>query len=307
MLGQLEKAKEIHDILQEYIKIHNDIFKSSLRRIIPFFGIFEAIDYGKHYKNLNSLKERLNGIIRTLDKESEFGALIKQYAEALLDTILCLGIMCEKLYEKSQGNLKAYTWQQYRKDLTVYKASANKYAAFGLQVNEYLYKPEYVQPQQKFMTKQDVMITSAEVIKLLVTGIANIPASELLSECNKIGMRQVPYQDVGGIDSILPPFDAGYHLRFNPDGKEEALFEILEKDGFVLQAGYQLGLPKAQNRYQQLKQIIESHYGGGYPMDVGEIEIINYGNENTVAYLSHTKIAGNDVITIRVGNRRFWG
>jgi len=125
MLGQLEKAKEIHDILQEYIKIHNDIFKYSLRRIIPFSGIFEATDYGKHYENLNSLKERLNGIIRTLDKESEFGALIKQYAEALLDTILCLRIMCEKLYEKSQGNLKAYTWQQYRKDLAVYKASAN--------------------------------------------------------------------------------------------------------------------------------------------------------------------------------------
>jgi hypothetical protein len=41
-------------------------------------------------------------------------------------------------------------------------------------------------------------------------------------------------------------------------------------------------------------------------MDVGEMEIINYGDENTIAYLSHTKIAGNDVITIRAGNRRFW-
>lgn len=305
MLGQLEKAKEIHDILQEYIKIHNNIFKSSLRRIIPFFGIFEAIDYGKHYKNLNSIKERLNGIIRTLDKESEFGALINQYAEALLDTILCLGIMCEKLYEKSQGNLKAYTWQKYKKDFAVYKTSANKYKAFGLQVNEYLYKPEYVQSQQKFMTKQDVIITSAEVIKLLVTGIANISASELLSECNKIGMRQVPYQDIG-LDSNLPPFDAGYHLRFIPDGKEEALFEILQKDGFVLQASYQLVLQKAQNSCQQLKQILESYYGVGYPMNLGEMEIINYGNENTVAYLSHIKIAGNDVITIRVGNRSFW-
>ena len=175
----------------------------------------------------------------------------------------------------------------------------------GKMITVYGKVPEYVQSQQKFMTKQDVMITSAEVIKLLVTGIADITASELLSECNKIGMRQVPYQDVG-LDSNLPPFDAGYHLRFNPDGKEEALFEILQKDGFVLQAGYQLVLPKAQNRYQQLKQILESHYGVGYPMDVGEMEIINYGNENTIAYLSHTKIAGNDAITIRVGNRRFW-
>jgi hypothetical protein len=165
--------------------------------------------------------------------------------------------------------------------------------------------PEYVQSQQRFMTKQSVTITSAEVIKLLVTGIANIGASELLNECKKIGMRQVPYQDIG-LDSNLPHFDTGYHFRFNPDGKEEALFEILQKDGFVLQAGYQLVLPRAQNRYQQLKQILEFHYGEGHPMSVGEIEIINYRNEETIAYLSHTKIPGNDVITIRVGNRRFW-
>jgi hypothetical protein len=155
------------------------------------------------------------------------------------------------------------------------------------------------------MTKQNATITSAQVIKLLVSGIANISASELLNECRKIGMRQVPYQDIG-LNSNLPSFDTGYHLRFNPDGKEEALFEILQKDGFVLQAGYQLVLPRAQNRYQQLKQILESHYDVSYPMNVGEIEIINYRNETTIAYLSYTRITGNDVITIRVGNRRFW-
>ncbi|MBS3955235.1 MAG: hypothetical protein KGZ88_19980 [Methylomicrobium sp.] len=184
-------------------------------------------------------------------------------------------------------------------------SQANKYKAFGLQVNEYLYKPEYVQSQQRFMTKQRVTITSAEVIKLLVTGVAKIGASELLNECKKIGMRQIPYQDIG-IDSNLPSFDTGYHLRFNPDGKEEALFEILQKDDFVLQAGYQLVLSRAQNRYQQFKQLLESHYRVSYPMNVEEIEIINYGNENTIAYLSHAKIAEKDVITIRVGNRRFW-
>jgi len=165
--------------------------------------------------------------------------------------------------------------------------------------------PEYVQSQQKFMKKQGVIITSAEVIKLLVMEIANITSSELLHECKKIGMRQIPYQAIG-IDSNLPSFDTGYHLRFNPDGKEEALFEILQKDGFVLQAGYQLVIPRAQNKYQQLIQILDSHYGVGYPMDVGEVNIINYGNTKTIAYLSYTNIVGNDVVTIRVGNRRFW-
>lgn len=171
--------------------------------------------------------------------------------------------------------------------------------------------PDYVQSQQKFMTKQDVMITSVEVIELLVSRIANITASELLSECMKLGMRQVPYQDIG-LDSNLPPFDTGYHLRFNPDGTEEALFEILQKDSLVLQAGYQLVLPislsssKTSNRYHQFKQILETHYGIGYPMDVGEIEIINFGSEETIAYLSKANVAGSVVITIRVGNKHFW-
>jgi len=165
--------------------------------------------------------------------------------------------------------------------------------------------PEYVQSQQRFMKKQCIMITSAEVIKLLVTEIANITASELLHECKERGMRQAPYQDIG-LDSNLPSFDTGYHLRFNPDCKEEALFEILQKDSYVLQAGYQLVLPKAHNRYQQLKQILEFHYGVGYPINVGEMDILNYGNEKTTAYLSYIKIARNELVTIRVGNRRFW-
>jgi hypothetical protein len=136
-------------------------------------------------------------------------------------------------------------------------------------------------------------------------------ASDLARKCVDLGMRPVPYQDVG-LSSNLPPFEAGHHFRFNPDGNEESLFEILEKDSLVLQAGYQLALPtslffsKAKKRHSQLKEIIETHYGAGLPMDVGGIEIINYGNDTTIAYLSRVTVAGTDAITVRVGNRHFW-
>ena len=155
------------------------------------------------------------------------------------------------------------------------------------------------------------MITAGEIIALLVGRLADIPAADLVKECGDLGMRQVPYQDVVP-DSNLPPFEAGYHFRFNPDGKEEALFEILEKEGLVLQAGYQLALPtslffsKAKKRHHQLKEILETHYGVGQPMNVGRVEIINYGNDTTIAYISRAKITGTDAITIRIGNRRFW-
>lgn len=155
------------------------------------------------------------------------------------------------------------------------------------------------------------MITTREIIGLLVRRVADTPAANLAKECADLGMRQVPYQDIG-LASNLPPFEAGYHFRFNPDSKEEALFEILQKDGLVLQAGYQLALPaslffsKAKKRHRQLKESLEAHYGPGQPMSVGGIEIINYGNDITIAYISRAKVAATDAITVRVGNRCFW-
>lgn len=155
------------------------------------------------------------------------------------------------------------------------------------------------------------MITTGEIIGLLVGRVADIPAADLVKECGDLGMQQAPYQDVG-LTSNLPPFEAGFHFRFNPDGKEEVLFEILEKDGLVLQAGYQLALPtslffsKTKKRHLQLKEILETHYGVGQPMHVGGIDIINYGNDTTIAYISRAQVAGTDAITVRIGNRRFW-
>jgi len=155
------------------------------------------------------------------------------------------------------------------------------------------------------------MITTEEIIELLVISVADIPAVDLIKKCNDLGMRQIPYQDAS-IDTNLPSFEAGYHFHFYLDGEEEAIFEILEKEGFVLQAGYQFVLPsslffsKAKKKYHHIKECLETHYCVGVPMNLGRIEIINYGNDTTIAYISRVKVARTDVITIRVGNRRFW-
>jgi hypothetical protein len=155
------------------------------------------------------------------------------------------------------------------------------------------------------------MITTQQIINLLADNVSHTLAVDLARKCVDLGMRQVPYQDVDLL-SILQPFEAGYHFRFNPDGKEEVLFEILEKDTLVLQAGYQIVLPtslffsKGKKRHSQLKDVLAICYGVGLPMKVGGNEIINYGNERTIAYLSRAIVAGIDAITVRVGNRRFW-
>jgi len=156
------------------------------------------------------------------------------------------------------------------------------------------------------------MIASNEIISLLVTSVPHVRATELVDQCRKRGMLEVPYQAIG-LDSTLPPFEKGYHFRFNPGIKAQALFEILQKDGLILQAGYQLVFQPAlffsydRKKHCELKAILEDHYGVGYPTEVGEgAEIINYGNDTTIAYISKVRVNRRDVITVRVGNRRFW-
>jgi hypothetical protein len=155
-------------------------------------------------------------------------------------------------------------------------------------------------------------ITSQEIIGLLVDRVGHSRAADLIEECLDLGMQQVPYQEDGPVWQ-LPTFEAGHHLRFSPDGKEDTVLEVLEKDGLVLQAGFHLPLPqpffflpKAKKRHGHLRQILETHYGIGRPIRSGAFRVIYYEGEATLAYLS--RISGCGVsIFVRVGNRRFWG
>jgi hypothetical protein len=143
-----------------------------------------------------------------------------------------------------------------------------------------------------------------------VNSVADAKAEWLVQECSRLGMQEVPYQPVVA-DSNLRPFDEGHHLRFSVAGAN-ALFEILERDGAVVQAGFQITFPrsvffsKAKRHHLALRKALETHYGIGQPMDVGTAQIVNFANESTVAYISRVSAAGMDAITVRVGNRTFW-
>jgi len=154
------------------------------------------------------------------------------------------------------------------------------------------------------------MITPAQLLDLLANSVADAQANELVEECAQLGMREIPYQSAG--DSNLPPFDEGHHLRFSIAGGN-ALFELLEKDGAVVQAGFTMTFPrsfffsKAKKHHRQLREALVTRYGDGEPMDLGSTQIINFANERTVAYISKASAVSVDAITVRVGNRTFWG
>ena len=51
---------------------------------------------------------------------------------------------------------------------------------------------------------------------------------------------------------------------------------------------------------------IEQHYGAGKPIQALGFILLEYGDSSTVCYISEGKSLGNDLITVRVGNRIFW-
>jgi len=92
----IRKSLNVHNILTQYIEVHNDIFKSSLRRIIPIPGVFKAIDFGKYHGSLSKLTDELKYIMSGVDDRNDFARALIEYIQALVLSSYC-GI-CAKIY-----------------------------------------------------------------------------------------------------------------------------------------------------------------------------------------------------------------
>ena len=131
-------SKEINRVLDGYIFVHDEIFRFSLRQIIPIPGIFKPINYESHHKKLGFLQDRLSQIIKDIPENSEFSKLLKEYAQSLLNTILWLQDICQQFTDRING-IKDYTKNEYDKDMETYTHSVNTYRNLGVRLNK-LYK-----------------------------------------------------------------------------------------------------------------------------------------------------------------------
>ena len=161
------------------------------------------------------------------------------------------------------------------------------------------------------------IITTRGVIGLLVNQVGVAKAKDFAEQCLQIAMIESHSPErnlaMSMLNSNLPSFEVQYHFIFKLDGECEALFEILGKEGLILQAGSQVVFPtkflfpsKGKNKYRDAMQVLESHYGTGLPMVQQGVEIMNYGDATTVGYVSLVKMRRAQSLTVRVGNRRFW-
>lgn len=151
-----------------------------------------------------------------------------------------------------------------------------------------------------------------EIISLLIESVANLSANDFVEKCRAFGMEEQPYLDLG-FDRTLPDFDKGYNFNFNTEDNNKTILEILQKGDHILQAGFQIIYPpslffaKIKKHYPKIISFLEAHYGVGFPMKMGNSEILNYGDDKTVCYVSKAKVNNGDVLTLRVGNKLFWG
>ncbi|MFQ5724420.1 MAG: hypothetical protein ACE5G6_07995 [Terriglobia bacterium] len=134
-------GQRISRLVADYLFIHEAIFKFSLwRLLIPFLS--KPVDYGDY-------RMRLHSLLWSLERQGErivelknshllpyntavLLELLREYVEALLETVGWLHAITEKLQKESEG--ERYRWRAYRQDWAAYKASIAKYRAIEDQV-----------------------------------------------------------------------------------------------------------------------------------------------------------------------------
>jgi hypothetical protein len=123
----------VNAALSDYIRVHNDIFAFSLRKLIPIPGLFRKIDYAAHAVALASISSDLERVNNGLTDQSQPPSF-KPYVVALHATVDSLLRISLRMVERV-GRASAYPWAQYRSDQAAYQILVADYYALGAKLN----------------------------------------------------------------------------------------------------------------------------------------------------------------------------
>ncbi|MBL7961269.1 hypothetical protein JNL27_13640 [bacterium] len=155
------------------------------------------------------------------------------------------------------------------------------------------------------------MLTYDELIYFIINAVDSMSSIQAIEECNRLGMKKIEFQHLSA-DSNIPQYDNGYAFTCSTQNNNISQVEILEKEKQILQMGFQivykprLILSRITGDLKRMNAILKNYYGDGVPMAMDNVDILNFGNENTACYISKIKINNYNIITLRVGNRLFW-
>lgn len=154
------------------------------------------------------------------------------------------------------------------------------------------------------------MVGINDLFYLLLACVVTGTDTNYRDKCTTADMVEVPYVATS-LDQNLPSFDEGHLYSFRTTNSVPAKFEVLIKDGKILQAGVEIVYPKESKNYpsghfKAIASTANKHYGESVKIDMGEVDNLNYGDRKSVFYVIKSAINGHDFIVFRAGNRIFW-
>ena len=139
----VEVSVKINNLLSQYVKTHDDIFKNSIRNVIPLLFIFKKIDFQVCYKNLEDISSKLKEndlLINKMssdcdERQKKYLEVLSEYVKALIRAVELLKFISSSLYAKSE-HLTTYNWKQYKEELARYESAVQEYRSIGSRLNE---------------------------------------------------------------------------------------------------------------------------------------------------------------------------
>lgn len=159
-----------------------------------------------------------------------------------------------------------------------------------------------------------VQLSLIQSLYLLIESVGKITYIEFIKNINKLEIEEVNYCKTL-FDSNLPNFDKAQWFRYITENNKLVMLEVLGINNDILQSKISIYhkspilsfLSKVKNHYKLLVNLIIDIYGNAYPLDINDIKMLNFQNDKTVCYISIMRQNNIDVITINVGNRKYWG
>jgi hypothetical protein len=143
MDASAEIARRVDEILTGYVRIHDAIFKFSMRRL------FKRIEYSSYRDRLDLLVVELDSLERKVrglsiadgwNRETEFLETLRQYISALTYAIGKLSHLCE--YLEAISNASPGSLQHFRSEKEKYDDAVRSYADLGRRLSS-LYREIY--------------------------------------------------------------------------------------------------------------------------------------------------------------------
>lgn len=135
-------ARRVNEMLRRYMKVQEDLFKPSLRKILRIPGIYRPIDYGENLRALEELLGELAEVKTDIRREEpdaaspegKFLGALRGYVSLMTSAVEKLKNICSRLKERSEGG--AYGKDDYRSDIASLREIQRKHLESGAALNE---------------------------------------------------------------------------------------------------------------------------------------------------------------------------